>query len=122
MEPSPDDRPAQRARTQEPGPWTDQAAGEFQPYEPENNPGSIDGKQRSQIFGKFAALGIGKPTDQRAVLSDILHREVSSRAGLSQVDAAKVLEDLTTRVEAKEAAEAAQAAAAEQDAVAEATP
>lgn len=114
----PDDRPAER------GPipadqdlWQDQPPGRFDETPPEERTGSIDGRQRSQIFAKLTLLGITDAAQQRTVLGDILRRPVSSRAGLSYRDAEAVLKDLTARVEAKEAAEAAAA----QDAAAEAT-
>jgi hypothetical protein len=120
VEAAPEDRPGQRVRAGHNGgdPWTDQPAGQFDETPPEERTGSIDGRQRSQIFKRFADLGISTPTAQRAILGDILHREVSSRAGLSWVDAETVLKDLQARVEAKEAA----VEAAAQDAAAEATP
>ncbi len=99
-------------------PWQDQPPGQFgEPYEPEKRPTTpLDGRQRSQIFAKFRVLGIADADKQRAVLSDILGRGVSSRKGLSRMDADKVLEDLQARVEAKEAADEAQAATEAQDA------
>jgi hypothetical protein len=96
--------------------WRDQPPGEFNATPPEERAGSVDGRQRSQIFAKFKILGVTKADAQREILTDILHREVSSRAGLSYVDAQAVLADLDARIEAKEAAEtaAAQDADAEQ--------
>jgi hypothetical protein len=119
VEAAPEDRPAQRVRAGHNGgdPWTGQPPGQYDETPPEERTGSIDGRQRSQIFAKFAILGLTDAAQQRTVLGDILRRPVSSRAGLSYRDAETVLKDLTGRVEAKEAAEAA----AEQDAAAEAT-
>ena len=124
VEASPDDRPAKRVKGQDPdgGPWQDQPPGTFEETPPEERTGSIDGRQRSQIFAKFAILGITDATTQRETLAGILRRPVSSRASLSYRDAEAVLKDLQGRVEAKEAAEAAQQAAAEQDAAEVAAP
>jgi hypothetical protein len=118
VEATPADRPAKRVKAGQNGggPWQDQPAGTFEETPPEERTGSIDGRQRSQIFAKLTILAITDATQQRTVLSDILRRKVTSRAELSWRDAEKVLEDLTARVEAKEAALASVQAAAEQDA------
>jgi hypothetical protein len=120
VEAGPGDRPATRVKAEQNGdadPWLDQPPGRFDETPPEERTGSIDGRQRSQIFAKLTILGITDAAQQRTILGDILRRPVSSRAGLSYRDAETVLKDLTARVEAKEAAEEA----AEQDAAAEAT-
>jgi hypothetical protein len=97
------DRKAERVTPQAGGPqpdaWTDQPPGEFNvaAVTPENQPGTIDGRQRAQIFGAFKVLGISEAEDQRATLTAILGREVSSRKGLSYTDAEKVLKDLKAR-------------------------
>ena len=79
--------------------WTGQPPGQFDTaaVTPENQPGSIDGKQRSQIFAAFKILGISEAEQQRATLAAILGREVSSRKGLSYTEAERVLKDLNAR-------------------------
>jgi hypothetical protein len=57
----------------------------------------LDERQRKAIFGQFNALHITDADEQRQVLAGILGREVSSRKGLSHVDADKVLKDLRAR-------------------------
>ena len=120
VEPTPDDRPATRVKAGQNGgdPWQDEPPGTFEETPPEERTGSLDGRQRSQIFAKFTLLGITDATTQRETLAGILRRPVSSRASLSYRDAEAVLKDLQGRIEAKEAAEEA----AEQDAAAEVAP
>ena len=90
-------------------PWIDQPAGAFDAaaVTPEDNPGSIDSRQRSGIMAALSALGIKDRQKRLDMLSEITGHTVESTNDLSFTEATNVEADLKGRKEAKEAAEAA---------------
>ena len=103
IEPTPDDRPAKRSRVPAGrDPWQDAEPGQLPPNElaPEESPGSLDGRQRSQIMAKLGCL---PREDRLARLTEITGREVDSANQLSHVEAALVIRTLDA--DAKAAAE-----------------
>lgn len=104
VEAAPDDRRSARVKAGQNGgdPWQDQPPGELDdnPLAPEERPGTLDGRQRSQIMGKLGRL----PHEERAAkLTEITGREIDSTNELSHVEAQLVIRILAD--EAKAAAE-----------------
>ena len=67
------------------------------PPKPPAANGEVPDAKRRAIFAEFNQLGIKDAEQQRALLGEILGREVSSRKGLTPADADKVLADLKAR-------------------------
>ena len=58
---------------------------------------TLDPRKRGAVFAQLGELGIKEPDAQRAILSEILERPVSSRKGLTNEDADKVVAALRKR-------------------------
>lgn len=76
--------------------WAGQPAGS--PLNlPEDQQGSMDGKQQARMFALFAEIGMaGKDDAQRLELSGILQREVASRKSLTWKEADSAIKYLDT--------------------------
>jgi ERF superfamily len=100
VEPTPDDRPAERTRTVDsPGdnPWTDAPAGNFDIGTPEDHPGSIDGRQLKELQIAFRKAGIIDRTVRLGMTADIIGREVLTASQLSHIEADAVIKHLKER-------------------------
>jgi hypothetical protein len=84
--------------------WTDQPAGTLPPASnlpPEDQPGSVDGKQHAVINAHFKALGVEDDTERRAQIAEIIDRPIVSRADLSFKEAEDVKRQLKARLDAQ---------------------
>jgi ERF superfamily len=97
VEPTPDDRPAERTRTVDnPGdnPWTDAPTGDFDIGTPEDHPGSIDSHQLTQLQVAFRQAGITDRAVRLGMTADIIGREVLTASQLSHIEADAIIKHL----------------------------
>jgi ERF superfamily len=97
VEPTPDDRPAERARTVDsPGdnPWTDAPPGNFDIGTPEDHPGSIDSRQIKQLQIAFRQAGITDRAVRLGMTADLIGREVLTANQLSHIEADAIIKYL----------------------------
>jgi hypothetical protein len=91
----PDDRPAERSRTQAPvDMWMDNPSGEFDIGTPEDRPGSIDDRQRRTIFALFRGKGLTDDGVIHGMIAGWLGRDTISLKQLSRLEAEHVIKQL----------------------------
>ena len=101
VEPTPDDRPAQRSRSVDNSgddPWQDQPPGQFDIGQPEDRPGSIDSRQLRDIGIAFTKAGITDRAVRLGIVADMIGRQVLSSKQLSSAEAVYVIKHIGERV------------------------
>jgi ERF superfamily len=102
VEPTPDDRPAQRSRSVDNSgdPWDGQPAGEWDLGQPEDTPGSVDERQTKDLGIEFTKAGITDRAVRLGMVADLIGREILTSKQLSRAEAAHVLKALRAKREA----------------------
>jgi hypothetical protein len=100
VEPTPEDRPAERVRAGDNPPvdmWMDQPSGPFDIGRPEDHPGSIDRAQERVMHREFNRLGITDRSVRLGMTADIIGRQVMTSQQLSRLEAEHLIKALKAR-------------------------
>jgi len=91
VEPTPDDRPAERTHSPSVDMWTDNTSGEFDIGQPEDRPGSVDARQLKQLGIEFTKAGIADRGVRLGIVSDLIGRQIITSKQLSRLEAEHVI-------------------------------
>jgi len=91
VEPTPEDRPAERTHSPSVDMWTDNTSGEFDIGQPEDRPGSVDARQLKQLGIEFTKAGIADRGVRLGIVSDLIGRQIITSKQLSRLEAEHVI-------------------------------